>query len=32
MIKYHRWLGHITMWVMSAHGIAYFLLWAIEKQ
>lgn len=32
MIKYHRWIGHVTMWVMTAHGVAYFLLWAVQKQ
>lgn len=30
MIKYHRWVGHITLWTMTAHGVTYLLLWALE--
>ncbi|XAR53629.1 Ferric-chelate reductase (NADH) [Bertholletia excelsa] len=27
-IKYHIWLGHITMTLFTAHGLCYIFLWA----
>lgn len=27
LIKYHRWLGHGTMWLLSLHGCGYYALW-----
>eukprot|EP00887_Chlorella_sp_A99_P007397 scaffold2.g7397.t1 len=27
LVRYHRWLGHATMWVLSAHGIAFYIYW-----
>ncbi|WOL09976.1 hypothetical protein Cni_G18730 [Canna indica] len=31
-IRYHVWLGHITMAVFSAHGICYIIYWAATNQ
>eukprot|EP00268_Persea_americana_P057078 TRINITY_DN6812_c0_g1_i2.p1 TRINITY_DN6812_c0_g1~~TRINITY_DN6812_c0_g1_i2.p1 ORF type:complete len:727 (-),score=63.26 TRINITY_DN6812_c0_g1_i2:431-2611(-) len=28
-IKYHIWLGHMAMVLFTAHGLCYFLYWAI---
>ncbi|GAB4844513.1 hypothetical protein Ancab_037892 [Ancistrocladus abbreviatus] len=28
-IKYHIWLGHLTMLLFTAHGSCYLLLWAV---
>ncbi|KAI7839460.1 hypothetical protein COHA_006861 [Chlorella ohadii] len=32
MIRYHRWLGHITMVVLSLHGWLYYLYWAMAHE
>ncbi|KAL6785951.1 FRE1D [Auxenochlorella protothecoides x Auxenochlorella symbiontica] len=29
MIRWHRWMGHITMIVTSLHGILYYIFWGI---
>ena len=29
LIKYHRWLGHGTMWLLSLHGCGYYALWCV---
>ncbi|RRT56354.1 hypothetical protein B296_00038643 [Ensete ventricosum] len=31
-IRYHVWLGHITMAVFSAHGVCYIVYWAVTDQ
>ncbi|KAK1376191.1 Ferric reduction oxidase 2 [Heracleum sosnowskyi] len=31
-VKYHIWIGHITMTFLSAHGVCYFLFWAVTNQ
>ncbi|GFY84165.1 ferric reduction oxidase 2 [Actinidia rufa] len=31
-IKYHIWLGHITMTLFTAHGLCYIILWADTHQ
>lgn len=30
LIRYHRWMGHATMVIVSLHGILYYILWGIE--
>ncbi|KAK9845990.1 hypothetical protein WJX81_007894 [Elliptochloris bilobata] len=30
LIKYHRWLGHGTMWLLTLHGWGYYALWISE--
>ncbi|CAL8470322.1 g9864 [Coccomyxa elongata] len=30
LIKYHRWLGHGTMWILSVHGCGFYALWLWE--
>ncbi|KAG9452682.1 hypothetical protein H6P81_005586 [Aristolochia fimbriata] len=30
-IKYHIWVGHITMVIFTAHGLTYLLFWAITN-
>ncbi|KAI3436430.1 hypothetical protein D9Q98_005847 [Chlorella vulgaris] len=32
MIRYHRWIGHVTLWVLSGHAWLYYLYWAISKE
>ena len=27
LIKYHRWLGHGTMWLLTLHGWGFYALW-----
>lgn len=27
-VRYHIWMGHITMFVFTVHGLLYFLYWA----
>lgn len=27
-VRYHIWMGHITMFVFTVHGFLYFLYWA----
>ncbi|CAH9128029.1 unnamed protein product [Cuscuta epithymum] len=31
-IKYHIWLGHITMLLFTAHGLLYILFWALSHR
>ncbi|KAJ7950316.1 Ferric reduction oxidase [Quillaja saponaria] len=31
-IKYHIWLGHITMTLFTAHGVCYIIYWAVTNQ
>ncbi|PIA49252.1 hypothetical protein AQUCO_01300241v1 [Aquilegia coerulea] len=31
-IKYHIWLGHITMTFLTAHGLCYIIYWAAMNQ
>ncbi|WOG88602.1 hypothetical protein DCAR_0207837 [Daucus carota subsp. sativus] len=31
-VKYHIWVGHITMTFLSAHGVCYILFWALTNQ
>ncbi|PIA49251.1 hypothetical protein AQUCO_01300240v1 [Aquilegia coerulea] len=31
-IKYHIWLGHITMTLFTAHGLCYIVYWAATHQ
>ncbi|KAH7864601.1 hypothetical protein Vadar_031591 [Vaccinium darrowii] len=31
-IKYHIWLGHITMVLFTAHGVVYIVYWIITKR
>ncbi|KAK9823744.1 hypothetical protein WJX72_005103 [[Myrmecia] bisecta] len=28
MIRYHRWLGHVTLWVTTLHGSCYYVYWS----
>lgn len=30
MIRYHRWMGHGTMWVLVLHGCLYYLFWIVN--
>ncbi|KAL6785949.1 FRE1C [Auxenochlorella protothecoides x Auxenochlorella symbiontica] len=32
MIRWHRWMGHITMIVTTMHGLLYFIFWGITHQ
>ncbi|KAI3436428.1 hypothetical protein D9Q98_005845 [Chlorella vulgaris] len=32
MIRYHRWIGHVTLWVLSGHAWLYYLYWAVSHQ
>lgn len=27
-IRYHIWVGHLTMFIFTVHGVLYFLYWA----
>jgi len=27
LIKYHRWVGHGTMWLLTLHGWGFYALW-----
>ncbi|CAH9118158.1 unnamed protein product, partial [Cuscuta europaea] len=31
-IKYHIWLGHMTMLLFTAHGLLYILFWALSHR
>ncbi|KAI8564867.1 hypothetical protein RHMOL_Rhmol03G0216100 [Rhododendron molle] len=31
-VKYHIWLGHITMTLFTAHGFSYIIFWASTNQ
>ncbi|CAI9103762.1 OLC1v1002306C1 [Oldenlandia corymbosa var. corymbosa] len=31
-IKYHMWMGHITMAVLTAHGVCYVIYWSVTHQ
>ena len=31
-IKYHIWLGHITMAIFTAHGLCYVIYWSRTQQ
>lgn len=31
-IRYHVWLGHITMAVFATHGVCYIIYWAVTDQ
>ncbi|KAM3684835.1 hypothetical protein ACB094_11G074200 [Castanea mollissima] len=31
-IKYHIWLGNITMTLFTAHGICFFIYWAVTNE
>ncbi|KAL4432588.1 hypothetical protein ABPG77_000525 [Micractinium sp. CCAP 211/92] len=31
MIRYHRWIGHVTMVVLSLHGWLYYIYWALKR-
>jgi hypothetical protein len=31
-IKYHIWLGHLSMLLFSAHAIGFIIYWAITNQ
>ncbi|GAB4861691.1 hypothetical protein Ancab_036944 [Ancistrocladus abbreviatus] len=31
-IKYHMWLGHLTMLLFTAHGACYLLLWGVTNR
>ncbi|KAL8111532.1 hypothetical protein AgCh_019299 [Apium graveolens] len=31
-IKYHIWLGHITMFLFTAHGLFYIVYWALTNR
>ncbi|KAG6509977.1 hypothetical protein ZIOFF_027985 [Zingiber officinale] len=31
-IRYHVWLGHITLAVFTAHGVCYIIYWAVTHQ
>ncbi|OAY30344.1 ferric reduction oxidase 2-like [Manihot esculenta] len=31
-VKYHIWLGHITMTIFTAHGLCYIIFWAKTHQ
>ncbi|XP_017231483.1 ferric reduction oxidase 2 isoform X1 [Daucus carota subsp. sativus] len=31
-IKYHIWLGHITMFLFTAHGLCYIVYWAVTNR
>ncbi|KAL4436813.1 hypothetical protein ABPG75_003952 [Micractinium tetrahymenae] len=31
MIRYHRWIGHGTMVVLSLHGWLYYIYWALTR-
>lgn len=28
LIRYHRWMGHGTMWVLTTHSVLYYVYWA----
>lgn len=32
MIRYHRWIGHITMVVLTFHGWLYYIYWAVKHE
>lgn len=27
LIRYHRWLGHGTMWILTTHAVLYYVYW-----
>ncbi|KAL4437426.1 hypothetical protein ABPG75_004565 [Micractinium tetrahymenae] len=27
LIRYHRWLGHGTLWLLTIHGMLYYIYW-----
>ncbi|PSC73660.1 Superoxide-generating NADPH oxidase heavy chain subunit B [Micractinium conductrix] len=29
LIRYHRWLGHGTLWVLNLHALSYYLFWGV---
>ncbi|KAL0045657.1 hypothetical protein WJX82_000761 [Trebouxia sp. C0006] len=31
LIRFHRWVGHTTMWSTTLHGIFYFIYWGIDN-
>ncbi|KAI7837696.1 hypothetical protein COHA_008489 [Chlorella ohadii] len=32
LIRYHRWLGHGTIWVLNLHAILYYIAWGIQHE
>lgn len=28
LIRYHRWMGHGTMWILTTHAVLYYVYWA----
>ncbi|CAN1793550.1 Ferric reduction oxidase 2 [Linum perenne] len=31
-IKYHIWLGHVTLFLFTLHALSYVILWTIQKR
>lgn len=27
LVRYHRWCGHGTMWILTAHAVLYYVYW-----
>ncbi|KAK9812181.1 hypothetical protein WJX73_002334 [Symbiochloris irregularis] len=32
LIKYHRWLGHLTLITTAIHGVLYYVLWGVRSE
>lgn len=32
LIRYHRWLGHGTLWVLTIHGVLYYIYWGASHE
>ncbi|KAL0041029.1 hypothetical protein WJX77_002724 [Trebouxia sp. C0004] len=31
LIRFHRWVGHTTMWSTTLHGVFYYIYWGIDN-
>lgn len=31
LVRYHRWLGHGTLWIVTFHALAYYLYWGVSS-
>ena len=32
LIRFHRWLGHATLWIVTIHGLLYYVYWGATKR
>ncbi|GAQ82742.1 Ferric reductase [Klebsormidium nitens] len=32
LVRYHRWLGHMAMWSLTAHALFYYLYWTANPE